>query len=181
MERIVRHGGPGEILIRSACMTVGLWNNESGTREILRDGWLHTGDLGEIDSNGNLTFIDRIKDIIISGGLNISAAEVGARDLGCAWRAWKLPSSSPPIPASAKHRSPSCMAMRPAPPSSNIAIVTWPTTRSLVTSRSSKSRCRVCRPAKSPSPCFDRSTKEDMVAEEFGDSDNAGYRPGVPG
>ncbi|MFC4313874.1 class I adenylate-forming enzyme family protein [Steroidobacter flavus] len=73
---IARTGGPGEILIRSACMTVGLWNNESGTREILRDGWLHTGDLGEIDANGNLTFIDRLKDIIISGGLNISAAEV---------------------------------------------------------------------------------------------------------
>lgn len=73
---ITRRGGPGEILIRSACMTVGLWNNESGTREILRDGWLHTGDLGEIDASGNLTFIDRVKDIIISGGLNISAAEV---------------------------------------------------------------------------------------------------------
>ncbi|GFE85562.1 class I adenylate-forming enzyme family protein [Steroidobacter agaridevorans] len=73
---IARQGGPGEILIRSACMTAGLWNNESGTREILRDDWLHTGDLGEIDATGNLTFIDRIKDIIISGGLNISAAEV---------------------------------------------------------------------------------------------------------
>jgi acyl-CoA synthetase (AMP-forming)/AMP-acid ligase II len=73
---ITRHGGPGEILIRSACMTVGLWNKPSETTELLRDGWLHTGDLGQIDVNGNLIFIDRIKDIIISGGLNISAAEV---------------------------------------------------------------------------------------------------------
>ena len=74
--RITRVGGPGEILIRSACMTTGLWNNPQGTAEMLRDGWLHTGDLGIIDETGNLTFLDRIKDIIISGGLNISAAEV---------------------------------------------------------------------------------------------------------
>ncbi len=73
---ITRHGGPGEILIRSACMTVGLWNNPRATQEALRDGWLHTGDLGELDAAGNLTFLDRLRDIIISGGLNISAAEV---------------------------------------------------------------------------------------------------------
>jgi fatty-acyl-CoA synthase len=73
---VTRHGGPGEILIRSACMTVGLWDNPSATQEALREGWLHTGDLGEIDETGNLTFVDRLKDIIISGGLNISAAEV---------------------------------------------------------------------------------------------------------
>ena len=73
---IVRHGGPGEILIRSACAMGGYWQNPQGTAQALRDGWLHTGDIGEIDANGNLTFLDRLKDIIISGGLNISAAEV---------------------------------------------------------------------------------------------------------
>lgn len=73
---VARYGGPGEILIRSATLTTGLWNNPEATAEALRDGWLHTGDLGEIDETGNLTFVDRLKDIIISGGLNISAAEV---------------------------------------------------------------------------------------------------------
>ena len=73
---VTRIGGPGEILIRSACMTTGLWNNPRASEEILKDGWLHTGDLGVIDATGNLTFVDRLKDIIISGGLNIAAAEV---------------------------------------------------------------------------------------------------------
>ena len=69
-------GVPGEILVRSAGLSVGYWNNEAANREAFRDGWLHTGDLGVLDERGNLTFIDRIKDIIISGGLNISAIEV---------------------------------------------------------------------------------------------------------
>jgi acyl-CoA synthetase (AMP-forming)/AMP-acid ligase II len=73
---LTRVGGPGEILIRSACLTTGLWNNPQATAEAIQDGWLHTGDLGVIDETGNLTFVDRLKDIIISGGLNISAAEV---------------------------------------------------------------------------------------------------------
>ncbi|MET0986342.1 MAG: AMP-binding protein, partial [Steroidobacteraceae bacterium] len=69
-------GVPGEILVRSPCLMGGYWNNPTATREAIRDGWLHSGDLGVIDDGGNLTFIDRLKDIIISGGLNISAAEV---------------------------------------------------------------------------------------------------------
>lgn len=69
-------GVTGEILIRSAGLSTGYWNNEEATKEAFRDGWLHTGDLGVLDERGNLTFIDRIKDIIISGGLNISAMEV---------------------------------------------------------------------------------------------------------
>lgn len=69
-------GVPGEILVRSPCMMGGYWNNPEATREAIRDGWLHSGDLGVLDGSGNLTFIDRLKDIIISGGLNISAAEV---------------------------------------------------------------------------------------------------------
>jgi fatty-acyl-CoA synthase len=69
-------GETGEILIRSSGLSVGYWNNDAANREAFRDGWLHTGDLGVLDERGNLTFIDRIRDIIISGGLNISAMEV---------------------------------------------------------------------------------------------------------
>lgn len=73
---IAAPGEAGEILVRSACMTPGYWNDPDATREAIRDGWLHTGDIGMADEAGNITFIDRLKDIIISGGLNISASEV---------------------------------------------------------------------------------------------------------
>lgn len=66
----------GQILIRGPGVMLGYWNNPEATAETLRDGWLHTGDIGTIDQNGLITFVDRLKDIIISGGLNISAAEV---------------------------------------------------------------------------------------------------------
>jgi fatty-acyl-CoA synthase len=69
-------GVPGEILVRGPCVTPGYWNNPRTTADTIKDGWLHTGDLGVLDANGNLTFIDRLKDIIISGGINISAIEV---------------------------------------------------------------------------------------------------------
>ena len=67
---------PGEILMRGPGMMQGYWNNPEATAQAIRDGWLHTGDIGMLDEDGLLTFIDRKKDIIISGGLNISAAEV---------------------------------------------------------------------------------------------------------
>lgn len=67
---------PGEILMRGPGMMAGYWNNPEATAAAIRDGWLYTGDIGMLDADGLLTFIDRKKDIIISGGLNISAAEV---------------------------------------------------------------------------------------------------------
>jgi fatty-acyl-CoA synthase len=73
---IAEIGAQGEILIRSACLMAGYWNNPDASAIALQDGWLHTGDIGKMDEAGNLTFIDRLKEIIISGGLNISAAEV---------------------------------------------------------------------------------------------------------
>ncbi len=81
--RVVRPDGrdcapdePGEILMRSPGMMQGYWNNPDETARTIRDGWLHSGDIGSLDARGLLTFIDRLKDLIISGGLNISAAEV---------------------------------------------------------------------------------------------------------
>ena len=69
-------GTPGEIVVRGPCMTPGYWRDPRATEAAIRDGWLSNGDLGVIDEGGALRFIDRIKDIIISGGLNISALEV---------------------------------------------------------------------------------------------------------
>ena len=69
-------GVAGEIVMRGPGVMLGYWNNPEATAEVLRNGWLHTGDIGMSDERGLLTFIDRKKDIIISGGLNISAAEV---------------------------------------------------------------------------------------------------------
>jgi fatty-acyl-CoA synthase len=66
----------GEILFRGAALMAGYWNNPQANAEAIQDGWFRTGDLGTVDAGGNLTFVDRLKDIIISGGLNISAAEV---------------------------------------------------------------------------------------------------------
>jgi fatty-acyl-CoA synthase len=69
-------GQAGEIVLRGPANMVGYWNNPQATAQVLRNGWIHTGDIGVIDEQGLLTFVDRKKDIIISGGLNISAAEV---------------------------------------------------------------------------------------------------------
>lgn len=69
-------GEPGEIVMRSPGMMQGYWNNPEETAKVIRDGWLWSGDIGVLDERGLLTFVDRMKDLIISGGLNISAAEV---------------------------------------------------------------------------------------------------------
>lgn len=69
-------GVTGQIILRGPGHMLGYWNNPEATAAAIQDGWLHTGDLGVMDENGLLTFVDRLKDIIISGGLNISAAEV---------------------------------------------------------------------------------------------------------
>jgi len=66
----------GEMLVRGATVMRGYWNNPAATSETLRDGWLHTGDLGSFDADGFLTLKDRSKDVIISGGSNIYPREV---------------------------------------------------------------------------------------------------------
>lgn len=69
-------GEPGEIVMRSPAMMKEYWRNPEETAKAIRDGWLYSGDIGMLDEQGLLTFVDRMKDLIISGGLNISAAEV---------------------------------------------------------------------------------------------------------
>lgn len=66
----------GQIVMRGPGSMLGYWNDPEATARTIVNGWIRTGDLGVIDDLGLLKFIDRMKDIIISGGLNISAAEV---------------------------------------------------------------------------------------------------------
>jgi acyl-CoA synthetase (AMP-forming)/AMP-acid ligase II len=69
-------GEIGEIICCSDVTMAGYWQNEEATSNALRDGWLHTGDLGTMDDDGFLTLKDRSKDVIISGGSNIYPREV---------------------------------------------------------------------------------------------------------
>jgi long-chain acyl-CoA synthetase len=69
-------GEAGEVVVRGDVVMAGYWNQPEATAEALRDGWLHTGDVGSFDADGYLTLRDRSKDLIISGGMNIYPREV---------------------------------------------------------------------------------------------------------
>jgi long-chain acyl-CoA synthetase len=69
-------GEVGEVVVRGDVVMAGYWNQPDATAETLRGGWLHTGDVGSFDADGFLTLLDRSKDLIISGGMNIYPREV---------------------------------------------------------------------------------------------------------
>lgn len=69
-------GTPGELCVRSRAVMSGYWKLPDLTRETLRDGWLHTGDIAVRDAQGYLHIVDRTKDMIISGGFNVYPKEV---------------------------------------------------------------------------------------------------------
>lgn len=75
-DKEVQTGKVGQICARAPNVMLGYWNKPSLTEETLRNGWLHTGDGGYIDQDGFLYIVDRIKDMIISGGENVYSAEV---------------------------------------------------------------------------------------------------------
>ena len=70
-------GDAGELLIHNPDLVMqGYWRNPEATAEAMRDGWFFTGDVGTLDTRGYLTIVDRIKDMVISGGENIYPREV---------------------------------------------------------------------------------------------------------
>jgi fatty-acyl-CoA synthase len=72
----VPHGVAGEVVVRGPNVFFEYWGNTKATREALRDGWYHTGDIGTRDADGYFFIHDRKKNVIISGGENIYPAEV---------------------------------------------------------------------------------------------------------
>ena len=67
---------PGEICVRSNHVMAGYWERPDATADALRGGWLRTGDVATVDAEGYVTIVDRAKDVIISGGENISSVQV---------------------------------------------------------------------------------------------------------
>ncbi|MDR1833810.1 MAG: AMP-binding protein, partial [Propionibacteriaceae bacterium] len=75
----VQRGERGELLIKGPQVFQGYWNNPDETeRTLLPGGWLRTGDLVEEDEDGFVTLVDRVKELIITGGFNVSPSEVEA-------------------------------------------------------------------------------------------------------
>jgi fatty-acyl-CoA synthase len=77
-EKDVPHDGAsiGEIVARSDGVMAGYWKQPEDTARVMKGGWFHTGDMATIDENGYVLIVDRKKDIIVSGGENISSLEV---------------------------------------------------------------------------------------------------------
>jgi long-chain acyl-CoA synthetase len=74
--RTVPTGDSGEIAVRSRGVFHGYWNRPEATAEVLRDGWVHTGDIGRMDTQGYLTFIGRVKEMIKVSGFSVFPEEV---------------------------------------------------------------------------------------------------------
>ena len=74
--RALRAGEPGEVCVRSPAVMQGYWRAPAATAETIREGWLHTGDIGYLDDQGYLFIVDRKKDLIIRGGFNVYPRDV---------------------------------------------------------------------------------------------------------
>jgi long-chain acyl-CoA synthetase len=69
-------GEQGEIVVKGPNVMIGYYKQPEETQDTLRNGWLHTGDVGYVDKDGYLFITDRIKDLVIKGGYNIYPSEI---------------------------------------------------------------------------------------------------------
>jgi long-chain acyl-CoA synthetase len=69
-------GRDGEVCVRSPGVMAGYWRDPEATAEAVRDGWMHTGDVGHLDEDGYLYVVDRLKDLVIRGGFNVYPRDV---------------------------------------------------------------------------------------------------------
>lgn len=74
--KVLPHSSEGEICVRGPTVMLGYWNDRPATEAVMREGWLRTGDVGRMDGDGFFYLVDRLKDMIITGGVNVSSIEV---------------------------------------------------------------------------------------------------------
>jgi long-chain acyl-CoA synthetase len=74
--RVLPAGEDGEVCVCSPGVMAGYWRDPEATASVVRDGWLHTGDIGHLDEEGYLYVVDRSKDLIIRGGFNVYPRDV---------------------------------------------------------------------------------------------------------
>ncbi|MFM8268489.1 MAG: AMP-binding protein [Ilumatobacteraceae bacterium] len=74
--KVLPAGQTGEVCAKAGNYMIGYWNKPEATAEAFRGGWYHTGDAGYLDSDGYLYLVDRVKDMIVSGGENVYSVEV---------------------------------------------------------------------------------------------------------
>ena len=72
----LRAGEAGEVCARAGNFMIEYWNKPEATEEVFRGGWYHTGDAGYLDDDGYLYLVDRVKDMIVTGGENVYSSEV---------------------------------------------------------------------------------------------------------
>ncbi|NOQ31931.1 MAG: long-chain-fatty-acid--CoA ligase [Helicobacteraceae bacterium] len=70
------HGEAGELIVKGDCVMMGYYGHEESTKETIINGWLKTGDIAKVDEDGYIYIVDRIKDLIISKGVNIYPREI---------------------------------------------------------------------------------------------------------
>lgn len=144
-DREVPRGTVGQILVRGPGVMKGYWNQPELTAETLRGGWMHTGDAGYMDDDGFLYVVDRIKDMIITGGENVYSAEVEnaickhgavAMCVSSGFRARNGASRFTPLFASSR------VAKSPKATSSPTVARSWPDSNVLAVLSSVPSPCR---------------------------------------
>ena len=157
----------GEVLARGNVVFAGYWRQPEATAEALADGWFHTGDGGRIDDDGYVTISDRKKDVIITGGENVSSIEVEDVPLPAPrrrrGRRHRRPRREVGRDGQGDRRAPARRRRHRAPSSSRTAGRASPTTsaRPRSTSRARSSRPR---PARSRSSSSGRRTGTDATA-----------------